>query len=81
MQEDPPAELRHPKVPDSCRLLNLQQLRDEFGLSVYAIYRAGQEGRLHALQHDDGTGRKGRKFYAEWEVRAITPQYHLVEAA
>lgn len=60
-------ELRHPKVPDGSRLLNLEQVREEYGLSVYAIYRAGQEGRLHALQHDG----KGRKYYAEWEVRAL----------
>ncbi len=75
-------ELRHPKVPDGWRLLNLQQLRDEFGLSVYAIYRAGQEGRLHPLQHDDGDGRKGgRKYYAEWEVQALITGAYLQVAA
>lgn len=49
------------------RLLNLRQVQEEFGLTIYAIYKAVDEGTLHAGQVDG----EGRVYYAEWEVRAL----------
>lgn len=52
------------------RLLNLRQVQDEFGLTMYAVYKAVDEGKLHACQVDG----EGRVYYAEWEVREILRQ-------
>jgi len=68
--ESPEALLKNfPPGPlkKATRLLNLRQVQEEFGLTLYAIYKAVDEDKLHAVQVDG----KGRVYYAEWEVRAI----------
>lgn len=57
--------------------MNLREIENEFGLTEYHVYRAVHAGRLHPVQRDG----KGRIYYAEWEVRTLTPEYHRWAAA
>lgn len=48
-------------------LLNLREAAERFGLSHYVIYRAAEEGRLHAVRLGD----QGRIYYPAWELKAL----------
>jgi Helix-turn-helix domain len=52
---------------ESSRLLTLREVCELFDLDHRVVYAAARTGRLHALQRDG----KGRKYYAEWEVREV----------
>lgn len=52
---------------EASKLLTLREACELFDVDHRVIYALAQSGRLHALQRDG----KGRKYYAEWEVRAI----------
>lgn len=55
------------------RLLNQRQAKEEFGLTMYAIYAAVDRGELEALQVDG----KGRVYYSEKQLRTLTRPYSL----
>lgn len=63
--------------------MTLREGQKEFGLSVYAVYRAVKEGRLRAIQ----PGGKGRIYYLEDELKALAEWrangyfYHFAGAA
>ena len=54
----------------------MRQARAEFGLSQHAIYMAIDRGQLDPLQVDG----KGRVYYSEVQLRAVTNSYHLAAA-
>src|SRR5258708_15834757 len=56
-----------PDPADIARTLNLREAQQEFGLSVYAIYRAVKLREIKAIQ----PGGKGRIYYLEDELRAL----------
>jgi DNA-binding transcriptional MerR regulator len=63
---------------ETSRLLTLSEASELFGVPYRAIYALGSAGLIDVLQRDG----KGRKYYSEAQLRrAITSQYHLVEAA